>query len=118
MEWRGGESKGGEGKQREIGGERTQRSPETGCALKDTAELATLGLRKDFKRVATEAETTTMDTFHSRTVFGRSATLKRGTVFFHQPFLLQCGLLTWVCGKLGWLEHKASDHGFDPSVSL
>lgn len=93
--WSGGEEKARQRrKERKRRSRGKQRSPETGSAIKDKAELATLGLRKNFKRVVTEAKTTTMDTFHTRTVFQRSATPEERHCFLSLA-LPQCGLLTW-----------------------
>lgn len=87
-------------------------------AFKEKAELATLGLRKDFKRMATEAKTTALDTFHTRTVFQKSATREERHCFLSLALPHSVWTANSVCGKPGWLEHKPRDHGFDPSVSL
>lgn len=73
--------------------------------------------------MATEAKTTALDTFHTRTVFQRSATREERHCFLslalpHSVWTANSVCGKPVCGKPGWLEHKPRDHGFDPSVSL
>lgn len=76
-------------------------------ALKDK-ELASWDLRKHFKGMATEAKTTAVDTFHTRAAFQRSTARERR----------QCFLSLGPSSFSSWLQHKARDHGADPSGSV
>lgn len=95
--------------ERGKGGAEETEEPRGCIRTQGEAELATLGWRKDFKRTATEAKTTATDTFHTRTVFQRSATGEDRHCFLSLPL----SPLSVDCK-----EHKPRDHGFDPSVSL
>ena len=75
-------------------------------------------LQKDFKRMATEAKTTALDTFHTRAVSQRSTTYEERHCFLSLALPHAVWTANSICGKFSWLEHKLSDHGFDPSVSL
>lgn len=98
--------------------QRKHRSPKAAYALKEKAELATLGLRKDFRRMATESKAAALDTFHTRTGFQRSAIREERHCFLSLALPHSVWTANSVRGKLSWSEHKPSDHGFDPSVSL
>lgn len=77
-----------------------------------------IGLQQTLQRKRHRSKDNKGPISHQDGVSKAPPSARGGCVFFHWALPRSLWVAQWVCGKHSWMEHKASDHGFDPSVSL